>query len=435
MRLASGHQPPPRRLGLRAAGAALLLIGIGCGEPPHEGPSQLREVASPSGMQAATVYRDSLGACGTCRIRITAAGALGEIGDSILLMAMPIIERDRRGRLYATAPNFRGQEIILFDSAGTIVRPVGRGGDGPGEYRSVWDMQVGPGDSLFVGHGLTVTVFDSAGQYARSVRRDGIASPLGTRFVDIRRDTLVLSELKISDSPIEPLQYYDRDGRHLRSSGPPDLRAVHFASMSPGARPALANGMRKTAVEPDGSIWVVAATGGYRLDRVTREGRVDRTIGVVPPASWNVEPLLMSLADAQVLLPPPRRAGVPARPHATPRSTSVRRPTSRPSGVVRDVSVVERGLIAVLVHVPADDWQDASVALDTTVVPATAAPGYQQQLYDTVVDFIEVASGRVVARRRVDGTFYFTSSGYAYRPSVSATGVIGAEVFKVDLIR
>jgi hypothetical protein len=68
-------------------------------------------------------------------------------------------------------------------------------------------------------------------------------------------------------------------------------------------------------------------------------------------------------------------------------------------------------------------------------VPATAESGYEQQIHDTVIDFVDIATGEVVARRRMDGTLYFTSGGDLYRPSVGPTGVIGVELFEADLVR
>lgn len=76
--------------------------------------------------------------------------------------------------------------------------------------------------------------------------------------------------------------------------------------------------------------------------------------------------------------------------------------------------------------------------MDGAALPARPPGGWRPPgsgpwpLYDTVIDFIDVATGQVVARQRFQGTFYFTSRGDVYRPSVSATGVIGAEVFEVE---
>jgi hypothetical protein len=64
--------------------------------------------------------------------------------------------------------------IRFFDASGRPVRTVGRDGDGPGEFRSIFWMAQCGADSLFVGdvsHGR-VSVIDSTGQISRSYPYD-----------------------------------------------------------------------------------------------------------------------------------------------------------------------------------------------------------------------------------------------------------------------
>lgn len=414
---------------------SLLVLGVaGCQQSPGRGERTTGAAAtgdaSPS--PRTTVFRDSRPTCAACEIQLTPVGSFGALEDSILLRNIPIVERDSRGLLYATVRAARDHEVIVFAPGGEILRTIGGPGEGPGEFRTVWDILVGAGDSLLVGHGGTVSVFDPSGRFARSVRLDR-ASSFQRHFVRADADRIVLTELRASRSPVQPLQIYDEQGRHLRSVGPPDLRAILHAGRSGTDRGSLVSGMRRTGSQADGAVWLVASTGGYRLERVAPDGRVGRTIGVVAPAAWNVEPLLMNLAEAEARLPAPSRRDGPTRPHRSRAASAERRPEVEPPGFVRDVSVAERGLLVVILHVAAENWQEARVALDTTVVPAVAEAGYEQQIHDTIIDVLDIATGDVVARRRVDGTLYSTSGGDLYRPSVAPTGVIGVEVFEVDL--
>lgn len=65
-------------------------------------------------------------------------------------------------------------EIRVFDEAGEHVRTVGRPGQGPGEFRSIWWMDGLPGDSLVVVDHLQrrASVFAPDGEPVRSFRLD-----------------------------------------------------------------------------------------------------------------------------------------------------------------------------------------------------------------------------------------------------------------------
>ena len=73
-------------------------------------------------------------------------------------------------------------EISVYDPSGLHKRTFGRAGDGPGEFQNVAGLYVIDGDSLLVPDGFneTVTVVDSYGVFARSLR-----------YADLPGDTLV----------------------------------------------------------------------------------------------------------------------------------------------------------------------------------------------------------------------------------------------------
>lgn len=60
--------------------------------------------------------------------------------------------------------------VLLFDSAGDLLAPVGRQGEGPGEYRRVDAAYRCPGDTVVVNAFSQVSFFDSHAQFLRSVR-------------------------------------------------------------------------------------------------------------------------------------------------------------------------------------------------------------------------------------------------------------------------
>ncbi len=68
-------------------------------------------------------------------------------------------EHDAFGRIMSLAIDSRGRVVVaddlshdlkVFELTGEFVTTVGRSGDGPGEFYSPWQVQVGPGDSLYV---------------------------------------------------------------------------------------------------------------------------------------------------------------------------------------------------------------------------------------------------------------------------------------------
>ena len=74
------------------------------------------------------------------------------------------------GRIAVADPG--SQEIRFFDSAGVWLGNVGRKGQGPGEFTSLAELHLGPGDSLYAyerGTGF-VHVLDAEGRYARRTR-------------------------------------------------------------------------------------------------------------------------------------------------------------------------------------------------------------------------------------------------------------------------
>lgn len=89
--------------------------------------------------------------------------------------AIATVLRLRDGRL--AVANRGSSEIRLFDAQGAHLRSVGRAGSGPGEFRSLVGMWVGPGDSVLAVDILLrrLSVFDPSGTFVRSFGLGGEA--------------------------------------------------------------------------------------------------------------------------------------------------------------------------------------------------------------------------------------------------------------------
>lgn len=88
-------------------------------------------------------------------------------------------EHDTFGRIMSLAIDSRGRLVVaddlshdlkVFELSGEFVATIGRSGEGPGEFYSPWQVQVGPGDSLYVwdpGH-AAISVFGPDYEFSRS---------------------------------------------------------------------------------------------------------------------------------------------------------------------------------------------------------------------------------------------------------------------------
>jgi hypothetical protein len=393
----------------------------------------LASTSLPDGTPA-TVYRDTLPSCRSCEIRLASIGSFGRIDDDVLLRHVPRVERDGLGRFYAAVPRARDHELVLYAPDGNVVRTVGRTGSGPGEFQAVWDLIVGAGDTLFVGHSNRVSAFDSTGAFVRTAILEPAEGLWAREFVAVDEERFVFTESRRSAAPVSPLQVYDREGSHLRSIGPSGMTAV-VARARRGSAFDHVHGQRITARSQDGSTWLAGDLGGYRLENLDAEGRLRRVIGVEAPAVWNLSPLFMTVDDAIAALPREERPPAKRAP-TSPQPGSARaeiRPSSTPHGVVQGIAELDDGIVLVVLHVPASDWQNARGWIDRSRHPQVVEPGYREQLYDTILDVIDGRSGEVIARRRVPGRLRLTSSGALYRAEANEEGVIQFDAFELRL--
>ena len=88
-------------------------------------------------------------------------------------------EHDTFGRIMSLAIDSRGRVVVaddlshdlkVFELTGEFVATIGRSGEGPGEFNSPWQVQVGPGDSLYVWDPgrAAISVFGPDYEFSRS---------------------------------------------------------------------------------------------------------------------------------------------------------------------------------------------------------------------------------------------------------------------------
>jgi hypothetical protein len=395
---ACDRSPAEEREGTRARVSSYL----------HEGPGPYEGVPT-------TVYEDTVPSCATCEVRLVPVGGFGGIGDPELLRDTPSIQRDARGRFYATVSLAHEHEIFLFESDGSFVRTVGSIGEGPGEFRRyVSSLLVGPGDSLYVSHdGFLISVFDSSGVYARRIQLEHDISDASLGHVS-SEGVLVKTGLGLDLARrTSGVHRYDHEGRHRGGIGPPGVFTLKPDSLRGPPQPSLRNFGVSPSVE--GRIWLVE-NGNYRIEEIGPGGQVERILGVRNPLSWNAQ-LIMSVDEFVNAGPPP----YPSSP----------RPPVRLR--VRGITELTPELLAVVVSVAAEDWQSVELRRHDRYPDTHFASDAFQDMLRGVVDIIHVPTGAVLARTSVPGYTRMSMDGTFFRIRHTEMGVVEVEAFEIEI--
>ncbi|MDE0121631.1 MAG: hypothetical protein OXQ93_03535 [Gemmatimonadota bacterium] len=110
-------------------------------------------------------------------------------------------------------------ELRFFDSAGSHLATRGGQGEGPGEFLQLRSLEPWPGDSIVAWYGprQNVSVFDNAGNYARTIEINDASDPWAWRLAStsVRGSILAVLLLEYADTLVMEL----RDGEGgLRTS-------------------------------------------------------------------------------------------------------------------------------------------------------------------------------------------------------------------------
>jgi hypothetical protein len=384
-----------------------------------------------------TLYTDTLPSCPSCEVHLDPIAVLGHVEDPVLLRDFPIVVRDGRGRFHATVRNARDHEVIVYDTDGSVLRTIGRGGDGPGEFRSVADLYIDANDTLYLAHADDgrVSLFDSAGVFQRSFRLDPMPTPPYNRIVGLWNGGLLLnayyspSRLSVSS---DPLHRFSPDGERVRAFGPDDLLDEYSAEQGRRASP-----FRISALGSDQSIWLALGNdyGGhrYRFERLDAAGELRQVVGVLAPPSWNQLRMAMTREEAEQdqREDPPRAR--PASHDPTPALL-----TSKPYARVCCMAPLEPGLLLVANWVAAPDWSDVEITwspLRLGEKRQQRTPDVDLRLTHTVLDVISVESGEVLARLRRPGVATLTRDGTLLDRAVSPEGILQLHAYAVSFVR
>lgn len=273
--------------------------------------------------------------------------------------------RDAHGRFYVVTPETGSEAPFVFDANGAFVRRLGRGGDGPGEYRSASVVLVGAGDTIHVIDQIgRITALDpSSFDVVHTTRLSFSPDWSALRFAN---GTYVINgSARDPDKIGFPLHRVSVEGNIIRSFGDDD------PFLRPGETHRLIRWLAKSG---GGRLWSVPFTHEYAIElwdttRV-RVARLERDVDWFKPYD-------------QYWLP-----------------TLDRAPAPRIMGIWQDA----RGYVWTIVHVGRPQWRrglGTGIRLEGQMAyPITD----EQRVYDTVVEVIDPAAGVVVASQRLPET-------------------------------
>jgi hypothetical protein len=117
---------------------------------------------------------------------IDLGGASGGLREEFSGFVFPV--RLSNGRLVVA--NSGSHELRAFDAGGNFDKPIGRTGDGPGEFRSLAWLNAGTGDTLrtYDWNLLRVSVFSDEGVFQRSMYLGVPSEMVGLRLIGVLGD-------------------------------------------------------------------------------------------------------------------------------------------------------------------------------------------------------------------------------------------------------
>lgn len=300
-------------------------------------------------------------ACSTCRIVVSDSVALRDSSERAAV-APVTVRRDPSGRYWV----FRTDEPLahLYSAQGRFVNVVGRSGSGPGEYRGAYDVLALPGDSLLVldFNERRGTVLDASLRAVRTIpltlapRNAIVAAWPGVILANASgaQDAGASRSLRVLDFSRSPVAT-------VREFGPPD-----------GELPSQYGFVRQHLTAPRrGRLWASGAAG-YALYQWTTAGALER--------SWYREPEWLP----------------------QPRVTSLGSPTIAPTAMIGGISVDSAGLLWVFARIPGRTWRDGWPRVAPGTMEVRSRDIVMDKLYTTLIEVIDPAKGRVVARQARD---------------------------------
>lgn len=331
-----------------------------------------------------TIEVSSTPACRGCSIELTRIASLGRVTDAELLGPHSYdVATVGRGGYVAAASTL--DRLLVYDSAGTLIRTVGRRGQGPGEFTVIRNIRVGNGDTVYVADGgQPVRVLSPVLEHRRSMPS---ARALDAPGALQRTAFLRTGEILVQTTP-NTIQVLRADGATVRSLAIP---------VTGGDRPCAGCERRWLAPAREAGRFWSTVSNRYEIDQFDLQGR--HHLRLVRRASW-FEPWRALTGD-------------------------------RPTPYARAIREDSEGLLWVQTIVPDPAPRPLSPAESTRVL----YPAMLGRLWDGVLEVIDPRSGALLASRRLPEYFDFVGGDLLVTSNEDADGIVTMHVWRAAFRR
>lgn len=322
---------------------------------------------------SADVRVPSVAHCDECRLSLSRLTILRSDNPQVDVSAEPdqVVVRDSRGWVFLVNPGNRTR-LGLLDPEGRAVRELGRSGSGPGEFRYIQHIAVGPGDTLFA--------------WDRGLRRMSVFSPAP-----------VVSPVRVYTLP------YQIEGGGFRVLPSGDL----IANAIVGHSARFGHPLHRFSAAGE----LLDSWGGDSL--VVLRSDPLSSVRYLCPASKGLWTIRANSYHLELWGPDLRLQQSVRRVDRKFPSYRVNRisPTEPPNPLYVGVQEQPDGLLMVLALVPDPKWRQGVRFKD-----GPHGPDFEftnpSKVYDTVFEVIDPARGRLLLSERHDGVFTgFIGSG------------------------
>ena len=353
-----------------------------------------------AGQAAVTI--ESQPSCGSCSIRLTPFATVGSAGDLVLLVPYTRLAWAPWGQFYA-APVAAPGVVAVYDQTGRQSGSLGHQGSGPGEFLGIRDVVPTGGGGVLVNDGPRLAILTRTGQPLRSaplppgVGTFNIAALPDARFVVNNQRATGVARLILLDAAlalVRPL------GRALTQSAP-DREAL----------------MMVLAVADSGTVVAVQALYAFSIEVWDTTGVLRRRF--IRNPDW-----FRPYDLAERLRRGPRSPPLPAINSAYYAGDGLLWIT----GVVAD----RRWRPPSPVGGPGESGARTGVRGQRFGESDAASPTSQ---YDTILEVLDLANGRLVTTLRLDQLAGFVGGGLLAWPELDSDGLITYRVSRPSIVR
>ncbi len=292
--------------------------------------------------------------CKTCRIDLRRERTIGGGSDNFLEDWPSSVAMGSRGEIALAIKGGRG--LPRLTTADGDLRPLGRRGSGPGEFRVPVTVAFGQGDTL--------NVFDLGNGRRSEVVADG-RTVRSSQFVGGSAILRLLpsNDILVAYPSATRFHLFDRDGNAVRSFGP----SIANRSGTQGPTYLISNVI-------DGRFWSVVGKS-YALEE------------------WSVDGQLLSRMQREA-------------PWLSPdQPISDGALGAEPTAFVSDLRIDSAGRLWILVNVPSETWRSGLGTVDRSRGFISYPQRDFSRLFDTIIEVIDLRSRNVVLSTRADGYF------------------------------